>query len=470
MRVLLIVPDGVAVRNYLYSSFINELEKHGGEVMLYHQISEKAIEEVKLVQPNILLIKQIPAFIESPKARLWRESNVYARLLRNKKILSNNSIMAFWNNKVKGWKKRILLKLSEILGFAISNSYKTILKIDELYEKEIARSKVISKIEKDFDVFNPDFVLNLHQRAPISAPVIVVAKKRKIKTATVIFSWDNVPKARLISRYNTYFVWSELMKSELCLLYPEIKDDNVEVVGTPQFEFYFQNKLFRNKEDFFTEYGLNPNKKTICFSANDSTSPYEKNYLEDLGDEIAKIPEEIRPQVLFRRCPVDKSDRFDKTLEKYIDFIFPIDPDWKQENNNKESFTTIYPLYNDLQLLVNTVKHSDLVINFGSTMAHDFAVYDKPCFYLNYDPIDNSIYKVSNVYKFQHFKSLSGLDAVGWITNKSEIRDKIKKTLENPNDVGKDRKIWMQKIVQYPLQECSYNIALEIKRLCTSVS
>lgn len=465
MRVLLIVPDGVAVRNYLYSSFIAELEKSGGEVILYHQISERAIEEVKLIQPNIVLIKEIPLFIESPKARLSRESNAYARLLRNRKILSNDSVMAFWNNKVRGWKKGILLKLSEILGSAISNSYDIVLKVDKFYEKEIGRSKVISKIEKDFDIFNPDFVLNLHQRAPISSPIIAVAKKRKIKTATVIFSWDNVPKARLISRYDKYFVWSELMKSELNLLYPEINKEDIQIVGTPQFEFYFNNELFKNKDDFFSEYGLDPNKKTICFSANDSSSPYEQNYLEDLGSELSKIEEKNRPQVLFRRCPVDKSDRFDEVLKKYKSFIFSIDPDWRLGRDEHNSFNTTYPSYNDLQLLVNTIRHCDAVVNFGSTMAHDFAVFQKPCLYLNYNPIDNSVYKVEDVYKFQHFKSLTELDAVGWINKKEEISVKIKQVLETPNEVGKDKKAWMEKIVQFPLQDCSGNLAKYIRDL-----
>ena len=470
MKILLIVPDGVAVRNYLYSSFIGELENLGAEVILYHQISDRAIEEIKLVQPKIKHIKQIPVFVESPKARLFRESAVYARLLRNKKVMQNDSIMAFWNNKVKGWKKKALCTSSELLGYTISKSYKSVLKLDSLYEKEISKSSVISKIENDFNAFQPDLVLNLHQRAPISSPIIAVAKKLKIKTATVIFSWDNVPKARLISRYDKYFVWSELMKLELSQLYPEINKDTVEVVGTPQFEFYFQEKLIKTKEDFFSEYSLDPNKKTICFSANDNTSPYEQNYLEDLADELNKIEEENRPQVLFRKCPVDKSDRFDEILKKHSSFIFPIEPDWRLGNEDENSFTTIYPAYNDLQLLINTVKHSDLVINFGSTMAHDFAVYQKPCLYLNYDPVANSVYKVGNVYKFQHFKSLSGLDAVGWINSKSEFAPKIKQAIDNPDKTGKDRKIWMQKIVQYPLEDCSKKLAFRIQDLCTSVS
>lgn len=469
MRIVLIVPDGVAVRNYLYSSFITELENLGAEVMLYHQISEKAIDEIKLVQQNITHIKKIPVFVESPKARLLRESCVYARLLRNKKILQNHTIMAFWS-KPKGWKKKILYSLAEKIGFIISKSYKIVLQLDSAYEKEILKSKIINKIEEDFDVFKADLVLNLHQRAPASAPIIEVAKSRKIITATVIFSWDNVPKARLISRYDCYFVWSDLMKSELSLLYSEINKDNIQVVGTPQFEFYFQNELIKSKEVFFKEFGLDSNKKTICFSANDSTSPYESDYLEDLGEELSKIEEENRPQILFRRCPVDKTNRFDTVLKKYNSFIFPIDPDWKFGIENENSFNTIFPSYNDLQLLVNTVKYSDLVVNFGSTMAHDFAVYNKPCLYLNYDPVPNSNYKVTNVYKFQHFQSLSGLDAVGWISQKSEIKAKIKQGFENPNEVGRDRIKWMQKIVQYPLDESSKNFAFKIQSLCISVS
>lgn len=469
MKILLIVPDGVAVRNYLYSGFIAELEKKGGEVMLYHQISEAAINEVRTIQPNLNQIRKIPTFIEAPKARLLRESIAYARLLHNKRVLKNESIMAFWNKNQKGWKQKALYRLAELLGYGISKSYKAILKFEAIYEKEIARSKVTALIEEDFSRFCPDIVLNLHQRAPVSAPVIAVAKKRKIKTATVIFSWDNVPKARLISRYDSYFVWSDLMKKELSTLYSEIGKEQIKIVGTPQFEFYFQEKLLKDKVDFFKKYGLNPNKKTICFSANDESSLYEQKYLEDLGEELNKIEESERPQILFRKCPVDKSDRFDTVLEKYKSFMFSITPDWRLENSEKYSFAAVYPAYNDLRLLVNTVKHSDIVVNFGSTMAHDFAVYQKPCLYLKYNPVLNSRYDVNEVYQFQHFKSMAGLQAVGWINQKSEIISKIQQAIETPNEVGKDRKIWMQRIVKYPLQESSKNIANEIQIACTSV-
>ena len=458
-RLLLIVPDGVGVRNYLYSNFINELQSYNVEVVLYHQISNAAIDEIKNIHPSICKIKAIPQFIEKPKARLLRESTTYARVLLNTRKLDNPTVMSFWNGNKKGFKQKMLNQLAEILGTVLSWNYNLILKMEALYDIEISKDTVFEKITHDIEQLQPDYILNLHQRAPISAPIIAVAKMKKIRTATVIFSWDNVPKARLISRYDEYLVWSDVMKSELSLLYPEIKSEQIKVVGTPQFEFYFDAKLILDKETFFAQYGLDSTKKTVCYSANDATSPYEANYLEDVCQAVSKMEESIRPQILFRRCPVDKSNRFDAVLKKYKGLIFSIDPDWRTEKGELETFSSIYPSYKDISLLVNTVTHSDVVINFGSTMAHDFAVLNKPCLYLNYNPIDNSIFTVEMAYNFQHFRTMQGLEAVGWLNSSEEIGDKINLALTHPEKVGNDRKKWLEKIVQHPLEEASKNIA-----------
>ena len=462
MRLLLIVPDGVAVRNYLYSEFINELQAKGVEVMLYQQISNAALEEIKKVHPKLSEIKSIPYFIEKPVARLLRESLAYARLLYNSKKLKNPTIMGFWNRNQKSLKQKLLYRLAEVLGTVFSWNYKLILKMEKLYDREISQDAILKKMDEDFRQFNPDSILNLHQRSPLCAPIVLAAKKRNIPISTVIFSWDNVPKARLISRYNTYLVWSEIMKDELSQLYPEINKESIQIVGTPQFEFYFDEKFLKSKEDFFTEFGLDLNKKTVCFSGNDLSSPYEANYFEDICEAISKIEEKERPQVLFRRCPVDKSNRFDSVLQKYDEFVFSVDPDWRNEDELVGSFATIYPAYQDIALLVNTVKHCDVVINLGSTMVFDFAIFNKPCLYLNYNPVVNSVFKVEMSYEFQHFKSMQGLNPVGWINSKEQIVDSIKEALLKPDEVVKDKQLWFQKVVHHPLDQASNRIATQL--------
>tara|TARA_R110002049_G_scaffold25354_8_gene89203 strand:+ start:17021 stop:18430 length:1410 start_codon:yes stop_codon:yes gene_type:complete len=465
MKIVIIVPDGVGVRNYLYSKFIDYLLENNHEVIIYHKLSKSAIEEIKRIKPRLKNFEDLSNFIENGKARLLRESLAYARLLQNKKKLKNYSILKFWNPSKKGIKKRILYFLAEVLGFLLSKSSNLIHKADLFYEKEISNSEATNINLDRLKKLSPDFVLNLHQRSTLASPVISASKKLNIKTGTVIFSWDNVPKARLISRYDYYFVWSQLMKEELLQLYPEIVSEQIKITGTPQFEFYFNKELYLEKEVFFKSYGLDINRKTICYSGNDASSPYEANYLEDICEEISEIEENNRPQILFRRCPVDKSDRFDKVLEKYKGLIFSIDPDWRIDKENRDSFATIYPTLNDVKLLVNTVFHSDLVINLGSTMAHDFAVLNKPCFYLNYNPVKNSIFKVEDVYSFQHFKSLKDLDAVGFINNKNDIKKDIYDTLFSLKVIGKDRISWLNRIVLHPLENNSKNLIEEIEAI-----
>ncbi|WP_299017166.1 hypothetical protein [uncultured Polaribacter sp.] len=461
-KILIVVPDGVGVRNYLYSKFVNHLLADNNEIIICHKLTKGAIEEIRKHKPELNKFIEIPNFTEGLKARVLRESLAYARLLQNKKILNNKTIVKFWSPNKKGFKKRVLYFIAEILGAILSKSNKLIKFGDKLFDEEISKSDVIAK--NIFEKHKPDVVLNLHQRAPITSPIFSCAKKMQIKTATVIYSWDNIPKARLIFRYDYYFVWSELMKQELELLYKEIKSSQIKITGTPQFEFYSIESYSKDKKSFFKTYGLNPLKKTICFSGNDvTTSPYETAYLEDVCEEVSKIEEENRPQIIFRRCPVDKSSRFDEVINKYKEILFCIDPDWRIDKDLENSFSSIYPAYNDIKLLVNTVYHSDAIINLGSTMAHDAAVLNKPCLYLNYNPVNNVSWNVEDIYNFQHFKTLKDIEAVGWVNNKDEIRKKVILSLLEPNKVGKDRKKWLKRIVLEPLENNSNNIVKAIK-------
>jgi hypothetical protein len=89
--------------------------------------------------------------------------------------------------------------------------------------------------------------------------------------------------------------------------------------------------------------------------------------------------------------------------------------------------------------------------------------------YLNYDPIENSTFQVKDIFGFQHFRSMDGISPVGWINNRLDFKEKILQALYNPETIGPDRLRWTQKIVKYPLQNNSKNLAQEISTLCTSV-
>ena len=98
MKIILIIPDGVVVRNYLYSDFVNELTQRGFEIFVFHQIPNAAVAEIKSVSQDIKEFNFIPYFTEPFIARIIREVVVYARLLINKKKLKNETILYFFNS------------------------------------------------------------------------------------------------------------------------------------------------------------------------------------------------------------------------------------------------------------------------------------------------------------------------------------------------------------------------------------
>jgi hypothetical protein len=222
------------------------------------------------------------------------------------------------------------------------------------------------------------------------------------------------------------------MKKEMNTYYPEIKEHQIIVTGTPQFECYDNPNHILPKDVFYETYNLDPTKKIICFSGDDvKTSPDDPHYLEDLASELVKNKLKAAYQILLRRCPVDVSGRFDAVVLKYSDLIKEAPPLWNFTPNS--SWTTIYPLQADVSLLVSTAFYCDIVVNVGSTMAFDFAMFKKPCVYINYNQEKqvNPKWSVKTIYQFQHFRSMPSKEAVIWWNEKEQITALLKEAAYN---------------------------------------
>ena len=420
-KIVLLFPDGVGIRNYLYSDVFKGMEK---ELVLFHAFdakTEQAVKDITAIQNTL----SIPKYTESLKEKFLRELICLARLKHNVKTVENPTILTNWKSNHKGIFKTLFYKSIELASHLFT-SYERILKLEKWYQKAIRNTNFYKEVREILVANAPEKLFCSHQRCVQCALIFAAAQDLGIETITVIYSWDNLPKARMALQANKYLVWSDYMKQELKLYYPEIKEQQIFVTGTPQFECYHQPENVIPKEVFYERYNLDIHKKIICYSGDDVlTCPDDPKYLDDLADELIKNNLDNKYQILLRRCPVDISGRFDKIISKYPDLIKQAPPLWNFEPNS--SWTTIYPLPEDVKLLVSTAYYSDVVVNLGSTMAFDFGMFDKPCAYINYDQENkvNSNWSVKWIYQLQHFKSMVDKNSVIWINNKSEIKDKV---------------------------------------------
>jgi hypothetical protein len=91
-------------------------------------------------------------------------------------------------------------------------------------------------------------------------------------------------------------------------------------------------------------------------------------------------------------------------------------------------------------------------------MAHDFAIFNKPAVYVNYNPVISKTWNVKTIYKFQHFRSMGSLKPIIWLNSKEEIAITLEKVLNNPT---LDNKKWLNAISEYR-ENASENIAKKL--------
>lgn len=437
-KILFIIPDGIGIRNYLYSDLFSKLHEEGVQIYLLHNLESRIIDYVK-EEKNIPFGEEpLRKVRETRFQQFLRETSTYGRLKYNADLKQNPTILTNWfkikNNPIK----RAFQKITEIAGNTIS-SYEGIKYLEETNRLKWRRNPAFDGFKSDLSRIQPDFIFITHQRVSNLEPLCLAASDLNIPTLTAIFSWDNLPKARLPLRTDWYAVWSDYMKVEMSDYYPEIPQNKVVVVGTPQFDFHFNKDLIQSREEFANEFGLDVSKKWVLFSGDDElTSPHDPAYLEDVAH---ALEDNSDVTILFRQVPVCTVARYQKILDQF-DNIVHIPPKWKKG----EHWMSFYPLFDDVKLLMNLCFHCEFSVNIGSTIGLDFSYFEKPTVFLAYDAIHDGEWTTDTVYQFQHFKSFMGMDAVVFAKEKTQLKQLLEQLLQKPEDFATQKGKWRDKI------------------------
>ncbi|SDL41804.1 hypothetical protein SAMN04488034_10436 [Salinimicrobium catena] len=457
-KILILLPDGVGLRNFAFTSFVEIGEKMGWEVIFWNHtpfdLTEIGYSEIKLEG--------------KPRAKtdLLKRAKIEAELDHFSEQFKDQVYQTYkFPPSNKGLKK----KVKNIL---VSNLVKThrgesgLRELRDKMRKSERKGDLYRHCKSVLDEEKPDLVFCTNQRPVTAIAPLTAAADLGIPTATFIFSWDNLPKATMVVETDHYFVWSEYMKQELLTYYPFISPAQIHITGSPQFEPHFDESLRRSREEFFREHDLDPNKEYLCFSGDDvTTCPDDQHYLADIAEAVQGLNRKGHNLgILFRRCPVDLSSRYEEVLSKYNNLIIPVVPKWKKAGKN---WNSVLPTKEDLELQVNTLLHTKAVINLASSMVFDYAVFEKPCLYLNYE-VDNKEdenWSPEKVYNFVHFRSMPSQDAVVWLDSREEITKKLKVLLNGSSEIVKKAQQWFEIINQHPPQEASKKIWKEIENI-----
>ena len=463
-RYLLLFPDGIGFRNFVMTDFIKHLIRDG-EVVIWHAIPEELTESYQKQWNGKVTWFSLPPHHEGQLPFITRRAKQMAQLYWQDEPGTEVVLEAMLSRPGSGW-RGVRNRIANSLGRVNGRSSHGVLFLNSLHQYSVRHTRYFHEYVALLRQVKPDVVFCSHQRSEIAVPVMLAARYLGIPTVTFIYSWDNLPKGRMAVNADYYFVWSQHMKEEMLHYYPDVREEQIFIVGTPQFEHYFNPSLLESRSEFFGRYGLDPDRKVICFSGDDlSTSPLDHEYLADLAEALRAIPEAYRPQILFRRNPTDSIDRYRSTLDRYPE-IHISDPAWVTLSQN--DWTKVVPTAEDTKLLANVVHHCDIVINVGSTMALDFAIVKKPAIYLRYPPSSwnpNMKWSIEQVYRYPHYNFLPRIHPVTWVYSREDLASTVMHVLDHPQELQSEREKWVNFLVQSPLDKASERCAETLKQI-----
>jgi len=451
----IVITDGVGFRNFILSDFLAEAEKTFDEVVILSCLPATVYSGFL----NKSKVIELDVFEEKFKTWFFRKAKEVAHLKLHQKdnfgIQDNLQTNTSTLTSNRGYATRFIFKFTSIL-----HSEKWIQRFNAAQQLSFKNDSKTIGYKAILEKENFDLLFFTHQRPPYIAPLVYQAEKLKIKTASFIFSWDNLAsKGRMAANFNYYLVWSDLMKSELQEFYSSIKEKDIEVVGTPQFEPYVLDRYRVSEEEFVSKFQIDPDLKTICFSCGDiATSKNDELYIESIANAIqqGKIKE---VNFIIRTSPAEDPIRFSKFVQKFP-FIKWNYPKWNlSRENHQESWSQRIPSVEDIRDLRSLLQYSDLNINMLSTMSLDFIQFDKPVINIVFGNSKNGLYDDQRFLKYAHIENVVNSNATKIVENQDELINAINLYLENSKLDSQNRKQLLQLQVSKPLENTGKRIA-----------
>jgi len=451
-----VITDGVGFRNFILSDFIKEAKTAFNEVVIFSCLPKSVYESYNL---NCEII-ELDVFQEKFPTWFFRKAKEVTHLQLHAKgnfgIQDNLRVTKSTANNPQGIATRFLHRFSNKI-----HSEKWILRYNKWQQLTFKSNPITLKYKDLLKKYNVDMLFFTHQRPPYIAPFILAAEELKIKTTAFIFSWDNLAsKGRMAGNFDYYLVWSDLMKQELLHFYQSIQSNQVEIVGTPQFEPYVLERYGMSKENFVKRFNLDSELPTVLFSCGDvSTSQNDPLYIEVIASAIQKDKLVKKINLLVRTSPAEEPTRFAALAEKYP-FIQWNYPDWKQaRSNHQESWSQRIPSVEDVTDLKSVLMFTDLSVNMLSTMSLDNMLFDKPVVNTVFGNATNGLYDDQRFLNYAHIKKVVESGAVTIAKNETELISAINQCLSAPDHKLKEQKALLELQIGKPLEQTSKRIS-----------
>jgi hypothetical protein len=289
-----------------------------------------------------------------------------------------------------------------------------------------------------------------------------ICSRAGLPSMAAILSFDNLTTRSWIPfTFDSYLLWNRHNVAQLHRGYPETLDRDVRVVGSPQFDFYWDPKCIREEREWRRSTGLPPDRPVILFGGGYYTcAPHEPRFLQQIDQAIESGEIPGRPVILFRRHPVDPLDRWEPVLRQAKHIVH--DDPWRL-GSKVLGHTNVQQ--EDIAKLASTLYHSQVHVNVASTMMVDGSIFDRPQVGPAYDDSPGGKYHAAALecYRQEHFLPVYESGGLSIARNRRELAQAVRSAFLNPEEKRVERARIVSEICTYNDGRCTGRVATAIE-------
>ncbi len=421
-RVLLLLPTGMTIRNFLTTEILNFLLENPS-VEIYCAVKNKQKYSEFLSHDRL-------HYVDFFNKSLFSPSNILLLILRRRfyEIFPNKTLNILKQGPLF---QNMSSRISSFLIYPFPRSeivFRFLESILHLFHK--IPKNILNQIQE----IKPHLIVSTHLVAKNEFDYLQAAKLIGIQTTGMVKSFDNLTsKGFLPCKTENVVVWNEIMQKELIDIYQYDKS-KVHISGVPQFDEY-KKKPSISKYEFLGNMKLLSSKKTILFATNhENISPDDPKIISY----IDRFLDQLNAQLIVRLHQMDSMERYrDITSENIIFQVPGID-----EGKLSDQRVAYYDFIKDLR---DTIYFSDVTINTASTMSLDAIALNRPviniCFDIEERPYYNS---VKRFYDFVHYQPIVDTKSTYICLYKEEIIKNLELLLDGNDTTSPGRKVLSQ--------------------------
>jgi len=425
MTIFITISRGLIARNILQNEFYSLVKSYFKKVVLITTAAHDERFKKEFGAPNVEIIP-MPVEADSLLDKIVSFLNMY--LVFNESTIGHGlyRYVAPPASRAAWLVKFLRFNLLRLVFQPLSH-VKIVRRAVQKFDYYFLQRKAVAQYQRLLAQYQPKivFVANMLEETAL----LKAARRQQVPTIAMPKTWDNPSKRYFRARADSVIAWSPFMKEELMKLH-DYRDNEITVVGVPQFDYYADKSRLESREDFCRRLGLDPKKKILCLGSEGKVMPSDTDIALVLRDLISKGKLNKDCQLLIRPHFGYKNDE-----QKFMALKNQSGVVIDMNNNPSRGFTDEWD-YSKAQMdhFLNILYHADVVINTCSTLALDAAALGRPAVEIMFDGYEAKPFYAScrRWYICDYFQELMRFAPALAADSVESLCQSINRLLDNP--------------------------------------